>query len=253
MYQNKRGIDIFIKRCNDIIDGKFLLIDKNISNLLKSIANDETICELMKSCLKDFDFAKTYEACKESDYDEGCKTMFTLPENEKDLIAYVFSLLWQFDSKQMDFQKYLTDCFVNTSSLYESYNIFCEAVLKPFKKAVVGYINVLGETESVSENNILLEKFLKGQKIEFGVYVVDSLIFALNGIQKKVADDVKIKMHVKQDMCLLCDGLSNAIISRDKKLIKLIYTGFYYAFKDYENALSDLKYIEKVLKTYFII
>lgn len=253
MYQNKRGIDIFIKRCNDIIDGKYLLIDKNVSNLLKSIASDETICELMKNSLKDFDFEKTHNACKESSFDEDCKTLFTLPEDEKTLIAYVFSLLWQFDSKQMDFQKYLNESYVNTSSLYESYSVFCETVMKPFKKAVVGYINVLGETESVSENNILLEKFLKGQKIEFGVYVVDNLILSLGNIQRTVDDDVKLKMHTKQDMRLLCDGLSNAIISRDKKLIKLIYTGFYYAFKDYEAALDDLKYIEKVLKNYFII
>ena len=51
---NKREeLDLFLLRADELIDSKYILASKKIENLLKSIANSETLLSIFKNCLKD--------------------------------------------------------------------------------------------------------------------------------------------------------------------------------------------------------
>ena len=59
----REELNLFIKRIDEFIDGKYILADVKIINILKVIAGSETLLALFKNCLTDFDYSeakKTY-------------------------------------------------------------------------------------------------------------------------------------------------------------------------------------------------
>lgn len=254
MQINNKGIALFVKRCNEVIDGKYLLAEKNISNLMKAIAQNEGICQAIKECLEGFDFEKEFENSKvaQDKYSQE-KMLLVLPSEDSKIISYVFCLLWKFDDKSMNFNDFLQNCFQKTKSFSESYSIFVEELIKPFKKTMLSYLDILSSSEECSENNVMLEKFFCGQRVEFGIFVVDEIVSMVNSLIAKITNEPKLRFRDKQDMVLLAEGLSNAVVSKDKKLIKLLWTGFFHSVKDYEGCLDDVYEIERMLKKYFVL
>ena len=99
----------FNTACDEFILGKYILADIKIASILKIIADDEKLKNIISSCIDDYDFNAAFSlASKENN--KGF--VLTLPTNEKEIIAFVYNLLYRFDNKVYDFYDFCTGCLL---------------------------------------------------------------------------------------------------------------------------------------------
>ena len=90
----------FNTACDEFISGKYILADIKISSILRIIAEDEKLKDIVSSCLESYDFNTIF---KHSIHTKGNAYELNVPTNEKELIAFVFSLLYKLDNKDINF------------------------------------------------------------------------------------------------------------------------------------------------------
>ena len=54
--EEKLSILEFYKSCNEMIEGRFILSDTKVANILKCIVKSDTLYNLYSVCMKDFKF-----------------------------------------------------------------------------------------------------------------------------------------------------------------------------------------------------
>ncbi len=151
----------FITSCDEFINGKFILADIKIAKLLRAITESTAIYNVIAESLINYDYKKESIALEEE-----CKLKndgnLILPEDNNIVIPYVFSLLVEIDSKQLNFDEYLEKNFVSASSQKEEYEAFAHCIIVPFKKAIaqaVGYELDLGEEDNADEDEDEAEQY----------------------------------------------------------------------------------------------
>lgn len=148
-------IENFITSCDEFINGKFILADIKIAKLLRAITESTAIYNVIAESLINYDYKK-----ESATLEEKCKANndgnLILPEDNNIIIPYVFSLLVEIDSKQLNFDEYLEKNFVSASSQKEEYEAFAYCIIVPFKKAIaqaVGYELKTDEDDDFEEEN----------------------------------------------------------------------------------------------------
>ena len=76
-----------ITSCNDMIDGKFILADYKISNILKNITDSKEVYNLISNCMGNFSFEREFS--KAQLRSSGSKK-FSLPKEAEKVLPFVF-------------------------------------------------------------------------------------------------------------------------------------------------------------------
>ena len=198
---NKNIVELsaFNSACDEFIAGKYILADLKISSILKAIAGDEKLKDIVSSCLQKYDFDSNFELS----VNENENTL-VLPSEEKEIISYAFSLLFHFDNKSLDFYK-----FVNTYFAIEDEPIgneivnFAKSVIVPFKNAV---------------NSIYSKRHIIVETDDYQKNYYNKIISTIRLIIKNI-DNYKLKMNEKEEFTMLLNSLYIASEKNDKKLV----------------------------------
>ncbi len=124
----------FISACNSFIKGKFILTDVKLANILKAIAESESVYNLLAEHLINFDFNAELKKCCVKNAVEGGS--FKLPKEQDAIIPLVFCLLVEIDSKRIDFDYFLRSQFPYAENQNEQYDRFAQEIIAPFRDAV---------------------------------------------------------------------------------------------------------------------
>ena len=84
----------FKSAADELLSCKFILAEKRISELLKTIAANKELVELFKTALSGYNYAVEFNKSRVAS--KG-KVRLELPKNQARKIAYVFCLLMEFD------------------------------------------------------------------------------------------------------------------------------------------------------------
>jgi len=129
----EKDLKLFFDACNDFIDGKFILVDIKISNILRAISNSSCLYDLIAECMINYDFNAEFK-----NYTVGENvSSFTLPEENHKLIPFVFCLLVEIDSKRIVFEKFLKQQFPFAGNQNEEYDAFGKSVIVPLKNTIL--------------------------------------------------------------------------------------------------------------------
>ncbi len=137
MDMGREQIELFLRRCDDVMRSRFIIADTKISELLKSIATSDLLYAFFRDITKNFDYRaaqKKYLEDAPAGPAYGKKMLF--PEDPQEKLAFIFCLLVEFDSKKRDLSEFLQEYFYEDGSVYESFYAFCNQVIKPFRNAV---------------------------------------------------------------------------------------------------------------------
>ena len=151
------NINEFIKGCNEIINGKFILADINISKLLNMIANSEELYRYISECMVGFDFSKELHIAELKNNFNG--SGFSAPETPEKLVAFTFSFLVECDAKRIDFYGFIQQNFISKDRSLV-YKKFAETLLVPFRDIIA---NHFGITEYSNEQYKQLEESYKSE------------------------------------------------------------------------------------------
>ena len=120
--------------CDEFVSGKYILADIKIASILKLIDADEKVKNLVASTLNKFDFVEFFKASI-IDNDDETYTL-VMPTDEKEIIAFVYSLLYRFNTKEIDFYNFLTKFYRADDAVGQEFKLFAESVILPFKNAL---------------------------------------------------------------------------------------------------------------------
>ena len=130
-----KEIELFTNACNKMIESKYIMVDKRIADILKSIAECKPVYNLIAECMINFNFDKQFKAAVSG-------ADFLLPEDPKDLVAFVFCMLNCLDDKKININDLLMRFYAKNNNL-SSYAQFNNHVILGFRNAV--YFLAVGE------------------------------------------------------------------------------------------------------------
>ncbi len=261
----REELDLFLLRADEFIEGKYILADVRIINLLKAIASSDSLLAIFKNCLDGFDFeeAKEKYLINSKDQSEN-RGEFILPHNTRELLSFIFNLLVKIDAKEIDFADFITRYFFEDGSFSGSYEAFVGAVIKPFKNAVKGVM------ESVLEGKLQdpVEAFMEAEKkrerereaAERKKEKEQELIQKANGENIKTIKEILLQDKAKvkeknlskekeEDLVLVIDMLANVIDSDDKDAINYAFVAYKYTIRAFKTMFFGReKKITKLLE-----
>ena len=94
----------FNNACEELIAGKYILADIKIASILKIVETNEKIKNIVATCLEDFNFKTSFSAAIKQTNENFS---FVLPEQEKNLVALVYSLLCNINNGTLNFTDFL--------------------------------------------------------------------------------------------------------------------------------------------------
>lgn len=155
MWTKEKSIGNFKNAMNALIESKYILADQKVGDVLKAIASSRLLYELFEHVTKDFDYATFKSVCFLNGEDGRGK--FSMPKKDEDVLAFVFLLLMEIDSRREDILRLLLGYFYTGDSKQLSYNSFAMQVLIPFEllteRTAYKMINPQFDEETLAANN----------------------------------------------------------------------------------------------------
>ena len=209
---NIQELAIFNKSCDEFISGKYILVDLKISSILKIIENDEKIKNIVSSCLQDFNFNAFLKA---NTLDNGNYYSLIMPTNEKEIVAFVYNLLFRLSNGDISFYEFITTYYSTENETEKQYNMFAKDVIAPFKNA----LNII-----YSKRHVLVDSD------DFQKNYYNKIMTTIKLIVKNL-ENYKLPMALKEEFTMLLNSLYVASEKNDKKLVYSLMIGLDYFSK----------------------
>lgn len=223
----------FLYATKNLVESKYILIDRNISVLLHSAVDCEVIYGLIAKCMINFDFIEEWKNATEGNH-------LNFPEDMSKRIAFIFCMLNNIDDRKLDITKVLEHYFSYNPN-YKPYELFCKTVIVDFKNLILKALN-LPTDETVEEQNLIEE----AQNIEnTNDAEIKKQTDEMLSLVYKLKDEVRALKKIRK--CPLSKTDVIAIISTLEFAIKSNDLEYFYALvlsiKVITNYVKNLKYI----------
>lgn len=223
---NIQELKPFNNACDEFVSGKYILVDIKISSILKLIAEDEKLTNIVNSCLSDYNFVEEF---KKYSVLNNENSYITLPSTEKEVIAFVYNLLYKFKSGNIDFYQFLTTYFNADNDSNKEFSEFAKSIIIPFKNA----INVI-----YSKRHILVETS------DYQNNHYNKIMTTIKLIMKNL-DAYKLNMNQKEEFTMLLNSLYLASEKNDKKLVFSLMIGLDYFTKSNKKSRNAYLSLEE--------
>ena len=213
--------------CDELIAGKYILVDIKIASLLNVINEDEKIKNIVATSLNNFDFSTHFNnSIKE--YNNILR--LTPPSEEKDIIAYVYNILYRIKNKDISLYEFLLKYFsgedVESGAEFKN---FCDLFILPFKNAI---------------NNIYAKRHVIIETDDYQNNVYNKLKLTIELIYKNI-DNYKLKLTEKEEFSMLLNSLFTASEQNNKKLVFALMIGLDYFTKANKKARTAYLSLEE--------
>lgn len=213
--EERESIVDFYRSCNEMIEGRFILSDTKVANILKNIVRSETLYNLYSVCMKDFKFKSVLAGSLADNPANG--GYFVMPEDDREIVAFVTCLLLEVDKKDINLQSFVTDNFFSADGYNISYNNFALTVLVAYKNAIKNLIGVdengfVQEVEDFSDRQISMEEPEEVIETDKNTKILlANLIMNIQDLQIAINDDHKIKYNDKEELLIVLKALDRAV------------------------------------------
>ena len=226
----------FWDACEDLKSSKIIIADAKVSKVLRSIVSCPALVEIVGEALVGYNFSN--ELSKSVNTDLDGKVKLVLPNEPYRVIAFVFSLLSEFDGRRMDLQEFISQYFPE-DSLIESFRDFNEQLIMPFRDYLcewVGFkerkeekhpIEKINTAETVENKEVVLEE--KDVDLFF-----DDITMILNQIKETVNLDSKIKPDRLDELNITLNALLEVVKMQNFKIFNALLISL-------NNLLSSIK------------
>jgi len=210
---NIQELQPFNNACDEFISGKYILIDLKIQSILNIISNDAKLTNIVNSCLQDYDFnsqAKQHLINNRSDM-----VGLSLPIVDKEIVAFVYNMLYRFQSKTIDFYEFLKEYYNAENAGGKEFGEFARTIITPFKNAI---------------NSIYSKRHVLVETSDYQNNIYNKIITTIKLILKSL-DNYRLNMTQKEEFTMLLNALHIASEKNDKKLVFSLMIGLDYFTK----------------------
>ena len=201
MGTEREQVDAFLKKCDEVMQSKYIMADSKIGELLKCIVSSDLLYAFFRDVTKNFDYGAACEKCMNYVPQGDSRKKLLFPEDPVEKIAFIFCLLADFDSKAIDLGEFLQEYFYEDGSFFASFYAFSNQVIKPFRNAV-RTVFAVGLSRPQEEKALPLEE-------------ERALVF-----RSRLSDGKKV------DALLLLNGALSPAARKDRSLLAALLAGY---------------------------
>ena len=240
----------FYKACDEMIEGRFILSDTKVSNILKCVVKSEILYNLYSRCMKDFNFHHALDRSLASNPANG--GYFVMTDDSKEIIAFVTCLLLEVDKKNINLQTFVTENFFNSNGYNISYNNFAITVLVAYKAAIKNLVGVdekgkIIETEDFSENQVTIDETIAQVETDQNTKILfANLVMNITDLTNAINEEPKIKYHEKEELIIITKALHRAVHIEELLIINALLVPLEHMLKKYKKLKAiyeNIKYL----------
>ena len=250
--QEMKKVADFISSINNLINGKFILADVKINEVLNKIEGSDALFRYIQEQLIGFHFEKELRKAEVKNRFNG--GVFKLPNGEGESVALSFCLLVEFDSKHIDFYEFIKENFPTLDNKGD-YQAFSQTVLAPLRDNIAKQFglskddneSILKELEKKVQEELIQEELDEQEEVE--VKNKEEELF--NDIEKIerhlleiITNDPKIKQTQKEDIIYLLKSMLYSNKYRDVRLL----SGFLISFEHLTKKVHSIQFVYEELK-----
>ena len=240
-------IAYFTDSVNTLIEGKLILIDKHIAQVLKCVAASPTLCRTLSETVKTMSYATEFSRARvtwtRSDGTVECSQK--LPVDRNRLFAFVVCLLTEVDAGRRNILDFLKE-YYSAEDNDRSYARFADEVLKPFKHA--GEM-LLSDIDPEGLNNQYVEQaqqFFKAEKIYIDSAMLTQLFNEMEAVRIKVMS-LPSSQTSEQEYNAASEYLVNAMYLKNPKIISVSFLAYKYVALKYPDTAIHVQAIADIL------
>ena len=135
-------INNLLASCNEMINGKFILADYKIANILKNITESQEVYDLIAKCMNGFSFEREFSRAQ---IKSTQNKKFVLPSEPEKVLPFVFCVLVNINNKNLNFDLFLKEFYAGEHKNIEYVN-FAQEVILPFRDIIADYFDIPRES-----------------------------------------------------------------------------------------------------------
>ncbi|MCK9575182.1 MAG: hypothetical protein WCX32_03915 [Clostridia bacterium] len=232
----------FCNSCDDMVNGKFILVDVKISKVLKCVAACPTLYKLMESCLRGVDLVSEFS---KAIVGSPVRKMIKLPENNKKVIALILGLLIEIDKKNIDLHTFLHEYYHSIDGSSSEYANFSKSMILPFKLAVLNELDL--EEDFAPEKYIAQQVESKAEGVQTNLenenYIdadkkFETIKELANIIIKQASQEPKIKVEKLEELKIVLDAMIEGANYQSIKVISALWLAYTSIIKNVKSLQS---------------
>ena len=244
---NTNEIAYFTDTVNKLIEGKLILIDKHIAQVLKCVATSQTLCHTLSETIQTMSYVTEFSRARVTwtRSDGVVEARLKLPADRNRMFAFVVCLLMEVDSGRRNILDFLKE-YYNAENNDASYAKFAEEVLKPFKKAGEAILSTL-DPESLNVQNVeQAERFFKAEKIYIETGKLEQVFSEMEQIRTCVTT-FKLSQAEEYEINTVSEFFVNALYLKNPKILQVSYLAYKNTLLRYANTVAHLQKIAEFL------
>ncbi len=210
MNENVYELSELNNACDEFVSGKYILADIKIASILKLVNADEKVKNIIASTLVNYDFVAHLKQAIIENEDETYT--LNMPTDEKQIIAFVYCLLYRFNTKEINFYDFLNKFFKTDENLGQEFKVFAESIILPFKTAL---------------NSLYSKRHIIVNANDYQKNYYNKIMTTIRLIMSNI-DNFKLKINEKEEFTMLLNSLYIASEKNDKKLVFSLMIGLDY-------------------------
>ena len=246
---NTNELANFVDSVNTLIEGKLILVDKHIANVLQSVATSPILKDALSNTLKTMTYATEFSRARVAwtRSDGVVEARLKLPADRNRLFAFVVCLLTEVDSGRRNLLDFLKE-YYNDANNDASYARFANEVLKPFKSAGEHILSSV-DPESVNVQYVeQAEKFFKAEKIYIDTRVLNKLFSEMDAIRLLLGNE-KLSEGEAFEVSAATEYFVNALYLKNPKILAVAYLAYKNTVGRYPVAVNHVKVIVQLLSS----
>ena len=239
----------FTESVNTLIEGKLILIDKHIAQVLKCVATSPTLRLTLADTIKTMSYATEFSRARVTwtRSDGVVESRLKLPLDRKRMFAFVVCLLTEVDSGRRNLLEFLRE-YYNDVNNDASYAKFAEEVLKPFKQVGETILSAI-DPESVNAQNVeQAERFFKAEKIYLETAALTQIFAEMEAI-RHVKDGLKLTKGEIYEFDTASEFLVNALYLKNPRILSVSFLAYKNTAIRYKGAANHLQNIANLLSS----
>lgn len=244
---NTNEIAYFTDSVNTLIEGKLILIDKHIAQVLKCVATSKTLCHTLSETLQSMSYVTEFSRARVTwtRSDGVVESRLKLPVDRNRLFAFVVCLLTEVDSGRRNILDFLKE-YYNEPNNDLNYVKFSEQVLKPFKRAGEAILSTL-DPESLNVQQVeKAEKFFKAEKIYIETGALEQVLNEMKQIRQLVTAKTLSKAE-NYEFETVEECFENALNLKNPKILSVSYLAYKNTLLRYAETVAHLQRIAELL------
>lgn len=222
---NKSSAAIFEERINDLINCHLILTDRAISLLLKCIASTPEFTTVLTNTFKEVSYADEFEHSRVYFVkDNKTHVKFVPPTDKNRIFTLVVCLLTEFDTGRRNLLTFLQEYFAGGTDA-ESYQRFCQTVLRPFKRAGELILKSHNPLSTNVSDETTAQRLFASARIDSPQEKLNAIIKEIDNFKQNVSVAANLDISQKEECFVLATALSNALIAKNAILAKQFWIG----------------------------